>query len=120
MALIDFFRINLPYGIFRNTKNEWFAFNREYVPLGWNSKENSKALDDYTDLPVYTKFKGLTEKRIEDIIAKVDRPSAIQRDDDGNIIRVFFYDDATNPQSNPKYWDRYFEIIKQLSKYQVG
>ena len=30
MALTDFFRINLPYGIRKNDKGEWVAFNREY------------------------------------------------------------------------------------------
>jgi hypothetical protein len=39
MPLTDFFRINLPYGLKRNDNDEWFCFNREYVPLGWNSKD---------------------------------------------------------------------------------
>lgn len=43
MPLSDFFRINLPYGIKRNSKNEWFAFNREYVPIGWNKKDHEKS-----------------------------------------------------------------------------
>ncbi len=37
--LSDFFRINLPYGISRTDDNEWFAFNREYLPLGWNDSD---------------------------------------------------------------------------------
>jgi hypothetical protein len=32
MALSDFFRINMPYGLKRNPSDEWFAFNREYMP----------------------------------------------------------------------------------------
>ncbi len=35
MALSDFFRINLPYGMMRNESGEWFVFNREYAPLGF-------------------------------------------------------------------------------------
>lgn len=42
MALTDFFRINLPYGIKCNDKNEWATFNREYMPLG----SNNKSIDD--------------------------------------------------------------------------
>lgn len=41
MALTDFFRINLPYGIVRDSKGRWSAFNREYLPLGWNEREDS-------------------------------------------------------------------------------
>jgi len=32
----NFFRINMPYGIIRNENGEWMAFNREYMPLGFN------------------------------------------------------------------------------------
>ena len=37
MGLFDFFRVNLPYGLKKNSKKEWIAFNREYMPLGWNT-----------------------------------------------------------------------------------
>lgn len=32
--MIDFFRINMPYGMVRNDKGEWCFFNREYTYLG--------------------------------------------------------------------------------------
>lgn len=117
MALTDFFRINLPYGMMKNSNDEWFVFNREYVPLGWNSKKSSKSIYDENhliDYPVYTKYKGLTDERIMKIIPD---PEHITWDKEGKIHRVFFYDDRTNPQSNEKYWDVYFKIIKSLSKY---
>jgi len=50
MALGDFFRINMPYGMRRNDKGEWFVFNREYKPLGWNTKEFINE-EDYPDFP---------------------------------------------------------------------
>jgi hypothetical protein len=34
MALTDFFRINLPYGLKKKLDNKWFIFNREDMPLG--------------------------------------------------------------------------------------
>ena len=117
MALTDFFRINLPYGMKKNSKNEWYVFNREYVPLGWNSTDKHKSIFDenaYPDFPLYTKYKGLTENAILKIIKDADR---IQRNDAGEIDRVFFYYDKTNPQSNPAYWNDYFEIIKAFSKF---
>lgn len=115
--LSDFFRINLPYGMKINSDNEWFIFNREYVPLGWNSTDGHESIFDdksYSKFPVYTKYKGLTENAIIKIIKNTD---AIQRDETGKIVRVFFYNDKTNPQTNNQYWDDYFDIIKQLSKF---
>jgi hypothetical protein len=50
MALTDFFRINLPYGIQKNDVGEWSAFNREYKPLGWNTDE----WVNYEDAPILT------------------------------------------------------------------
>ena len=117
MALTDFFRINLPYGLKKNPKGEWFVFNREYMPLGWNTKDKQQSIyfdKAYAEFPVYTKYKGLTEKAILKIITNPDR---IHRDEDGKIIRIFFYDDETNPQSAPKYWGDYFDIIKAFSKF---
>ncbi len=117
MALSDFFRINMPYGMSRNEKDEWFVFNREYMPLGWNSHENQQSViygHGYTEFPVYTKYKGLTEKEIAKMIPD---PIYIQRNEDNHITRVFFYNDSTNPKSNTGHWETYFKIIKELSKF---
>jgi len=56
--LSDFFRINLPYGIERNDKGEWKAFNREYMPIGYNNDRKGMVEDDR----LYTKYKGVTER----------------------------------------------------------
>lgn len=117
MALTDFFRINSPYGLKKNSKGEWFTFNREYVPLGWNSKVGAKSIVDenaYPNYPIYTKYKGLTEKAILKIITDPDK---IQRNKEGEIELIFFYTDRTNPQSNQQFWRDYFEIIKAFSKF---
>jgi hypothetical protein len=117
MPLSDFFRINLPYGMEKNANNEWFAFNREYVPLGWNTKDSSffNEMKTNGELPIHTKFKGLTDNAISKIITNPDR---VQKNKAGEIVTVFFYNDATNPQSKPQYWDDYFAIIKELSKFE--
>lgn len=116
--LTDFFRINLPYGIRRNSNNEWTCFNREYMPLGWNTQERVSIHDEnhFAHLPIYTSYKGLTEAKLEKLAIE---PDAIRRDNDGKINMVFFYKDATNPQSSPQYWDAYFEKIKLLSKCEI-
>jgi hypothetical protein len=113
MALSDFFRINLPYGLTKNLKGEWFAFNREYKPLGWNTTDHVNE----EEFPIYTKYKGLTEKRILKIITENER---IHRDQNGNIFRFYLYNDGTNPQSSPTHWKKYFEMIKELSKLEVA
>lgn len=113
MALTDFFRINLPYGIQRNKDGYWSVFNREYKPLGYNE---SASLVDFTQLPVNTKYKGLTSKQITKHIKNRDH---IHLDDSGEVWRFFLYEDKTNPQSSPAYWDEYFTKIKFLSKFEV-
>lgn len=117
MSLTDFFRINFPYGMKRNKKNEWFVFNREYMPLGWNSKIDQESIykdDSYASMPLYTGYKGLTENAISKIVDQ----SFIHRDEEKNISIVFFYDDRTNPKNSPEFWNRYFNIIKSLAKFE--
>ena len=123
--LSDFFRINLPYGIARNDNGEWMAFNREYMPLGYNDMNYKKAdnpNNSFLDLPIYTKYKNVTEKVLLKLAA-ADGES-IKRDEQGKIKTVWFYNDSTNPAGQSKdvkeYWDLYFEKIKVLSTFQTG
>lgn len=60
MALSYFFRINLPYGIARNENDEWMAFNREYLPIGFSDKQNGFDIDISSSYPVHNAYKGLT------------------------------------------------------------
>ncbi len=119
MSLDTFFRINFPYGLKRNPDNTWFAFNREYMPIGWNSKEKQESIYgpySFKEFPIHTKYKGLTENKIFKIVGNVD---AIHRDDDGNIVTVHLYDSVTDPENSPENWKRYFRIIESLSKLSV-
>jgi hypothetical protein len=122
--LSDFFRINLPYGIARNKKGEWMAFNREYMPLGFNSTEHKSNFfpeNEITNLPVYTKYKGITEKILLSVATRDG--DGIRRDEKGEIYSVWLYNDATNPMNqsskiNP-YWKEYWNKLQILSKLQV-
>lgn len=116
--LSDFFRINLPYGIAKNSKGEWMAFNREYMPIGFNNQDSKgDPGTSYADLSIYTKYKGITEKLLTEIS---DNESDIHRDENGNIIKLFLYNDGTNPMNQSKdkneLWDIYFDKLKKLSK----
>jgi len=116
--LTDFFRINLPYGIAKNESNEWMAFNREYMPLGYNNQD-LKGLpgSSYLELPIYTKYKRLTNSFLSDL---AHSESGIERNNKGDIVTVFLYNDKTNPINRTKnvksLWDDYFEKIEKLSK----
>ncbi|RTY89642.1 hypothetical protein [Flavobacterium sp. GT3R68] len=115
MALSNFFRINLPYGIKRNSNNEWIAFNREYMPLGWSKISDKFSIhseEAFSENPVYTKYKALTELKLIDIASS---ENSIKYDTEGKISMIFLYDDKTNPSSNKDYWKDYFDKIEKLS-----
>lgn len=113
MALNNFFKINFPYGIMVNKKGEWTAFNREYKPLG--CKDSLKAIknEDF----IYCKYKGLTDTILKKL---ADTPGAIEKDNN-KIIKVFLYNDATNPsnQNKKSLYKDYFAKLELLSKLKV-
>ena len=116
--LSNFFRINLPYGMRRNEKNEWYCFNREYKPLGFNQAHMHYQFVDY---PIFTLYRGITEQKLLEIAGDETR---ISRDDKGIIQALWFYDDSSNPtnRSGPdsgKLWADYFNRIHQVSLLKV-
>lgn len=111
--LNNFFKINFPYGIEKNSKNEWTCFNREYKPLGYN---NSLKVVDEKDF-IYTKYVGLTEA----ILKKLgDTPDSLHTEK-GKIVKVFFYNDGSNPsnQTVKKLYNDYFKKLEILAKLKV-
>ena len=108
MALTDFFRINLPYGIKRNARGEWAAFNRDYEPLGANTKN---ANSDFT----YTKYVNVTEN----LLHKIADGNSFDLNDKKEIVRIWLYNDDTNPASNPECWNTYLKKLKLLSKFEI-
>jgi hypothetical protein len=117
--LTDFFRINMPYGMRKNNEGQWMCFNREYLPLGWNTSvanQHSIYGDFFANLPVSTKYKGLTDSKLQQLAWGED---GLEKDDEGKITMVFFYNDRTNPMNDSKYWNAYFDKLKFLSKSSV-
>jgi len=113
MALNNFFKINFPYGIMVNQKGEWTAFNREYKPLGYKDSLKVVSEKDF----IYCKYKRLTDS----VLRKLgDTPGAVVMDDD-KIVKVFFYNDATNPSNDKKkkLYKTYFDKLELLSKLKV-
>ena len=118
--LNNFFRINLPYGIAKNENEEWMAFNREYMPLGFNNQEYKEHVgSSYTDKPIYTKFIGLTEKLLLEVAFHPEK--GVIRDEKGKIKTIFLYNDGSNPTNMVKSeeenaWNSYFNRLRKLSK----
>lgn len=121
MSLDNFFRINLPYGMKKQPDQTWFVFNEEYAPIGWNTKQYNESLGStskiYTEYPISTKYKGLTDLIIETIIKDKD---LIVYNEKGEITSFCFYDDRSNPLNNGGYWDHYFDKIKALAAFEVN
>lgn len=111
--LSDFFSINLPYCIEKNKKGEWVALNREYLPLGYNDYDLKGK--DFSNLPIHTKYSNLTE---EAILRIVKNEKFVNRNDNGEIIYFFLYNDLSNPIVKSKTndaWEAYFEKLRELA-----
>lgn len=113
--MTDFFRINLPYGMVRNDKGEWCFFNREYTYLG--SKEHGRIEDNS---PFFCRYEGITDKLLESLAAS---PTSINRNEKNEIVRIWFYDDATNPSGrklDSELWDKYQCKLNKLCALKRG
>lgn len=121
MSLQNFFSINLPYGMQKNSDGEWFVFNREFAPLGFNDYDNSIKVKltgtaDYDKLPIYTKYPKLTDEQLKKIVSK---STHINYDNEWKIKSIIFYKDSSDPSFNTKEWSNYIKILKELSKYTI-
>ncbi len=115
MALNDFFRVNFPFGICQYKENFWYAYNREFLPLGFSTFEVDRSnLNDefFGRYPLLTQYEGITDKFLLKIAGS---EHFIHRHDDGTVERVYLYNDGSNPQSSPEYWKEYNQKIKLLS-----
>ena len=56
MPLGDFRSVYFPYCIKKQDDGSYIVLNREYKPLGFNSREHF----NYEDYPISSKIKGLT------------------------------------------------------------
>lgn len=123
---MDFFRINMPYGISKNENGEWMAFNREYLPLGYSCQPNEgyyHVLEPkHIGLPVYRKFYGLTDSFLLKLAAT---EKSIRRGEDGKICVVWFYNDATNPthvhegESQKAKYEQYWNKLQLLAEKSI-
>ena len=95
----------------RNNKGQWVVFNRNYKPIGFNQNDFVK----YEEFPIYTKYKGLTEK----LILEIGNPDSIERDENGKICKFWLYNDGTNPMNNND-WNTYWKKLEKLAKLKTS
>jgi len=92
------------------------AFNRERMNLGINKSDSCFEFGKDTEgLNIYTSYSNLDEKTLKSLI---DSEDLVTRDSNGKIIRIYFYDDKSNPiysKPNSLLWNRYFEKLQRLS-----
>jgi hypothetical protein len=110
MALSDFFRINMPYGIQRKGKTLWACFNREYSPLGFSFVDHNGFVPAH-----YAEYFSMHEPFLLSIAEGGEE--GVSRNDYGDIMRVWFYNDWTNPMNNEDklYWKAYLDKLQKLS-----
>lgn len=105
--MIDFFRLNMSYGMEKNKEGKWMVFNRYYAPLGLEFKPND--LSNY-----FIEYENLTDEKIKKII---DNDNFIETAN-GIITRVWFYDDNSTPSKmklDKDAWNIYQMRISKLT-----
>jgi len=99
----------------KNAEGAWIFLNREYCPLG------SDEAADYTYHTIFIKYTG---RNIDAILEKIAETNYCERDNDGEIKQLWFYDDGTNPMNRDlsmrkSLFKRYFLIIEKLCELKV-
>lgn len=106
--MTDFFRINMPYGMQKNEKGEWMFFNREYNPLGSVVRDHEVNEQQY-----YCRYVKLDDS----LLTGLAEVGSIDRNEQGEITRIWFYNDSTTPAGmkvNNELWDKYTSKLKRL------
>ncbi|MGA1849487.1 hypothetical protein VH570_01450 [Sphingobium sp. HT1-2] len=99
-------QVMFPYGMQKNADGSWSFFNRKYKALGTHGEEWS----DWEDPKHKMRIKGLGPAKLK----KLDI------DGKGEGDRIFFYNDATNPERSAENRKIYFEKLAILISLQSG
>lgn len=105
MPLDDFRAVYFPYCIEKQDDGTYVVLNREYKPVGFNTRD----WINYSDYPVGVRLR-LTPKRIDEL--------SVDDNDDGS--NVYLYDDSTNPIRSKKNMDAYLEKLRILAKLEIS
>lgn len=94
----NFRAIYMPYCLDRLEDGRYVVLNRNYKPLGQNSREQV----DYKDFAVNLKITKSMAKRLS-------------VNGDENMDRVYLYIEHEHPESDDQYWNSYSDKLKLLA-----
>lgn len=106
MPLNDFRSVFLPYCIKKQADGSYIVLNREYKPIGFNSRKHVK----YEDYPISSKIRGLTPASIKKLSW-----NGIMREDGS----VFLYNDGSIPTDSAANMKKYLEKLAILASYKI-
>lgn len=105
MPLGDFRSIYMPYCLKKQEDGSYAVLNREYKPVGFNTRAYVK----YDDFPVTTKLKGIGSGIAKKLSYKGDESTDI----------IYLYNDGCVPVSSTTNMNSYLKKIAILSKLSV-
>ena len=93
----EYFKIQMPRGLSRNSLGEWVAFNYYGKPLGVNELGERV----YEESPEPGKYRHLPHKVVFELPQPMEN---FEYDRDGKVCRIFLYDEHSMPFNVPKKW----------------
>ena len=106
MSLQSFLSINFPYCLEYQPDGSIVVLNREYKPLGFNTKE----FITYKNYPINTKYKKIHPANSKKLSIR----------DDVNVNeRIYLYDDGCNPLSSKANMKMFLEKLATLAKLKI-
>ena len=117
MALTNIFRINFPYGVAINEKDELLFLNREYMQLGCYDRKFKKGNEDDYYQNLARKYNKLNFEKVRQIVFKHTGTTKFAQ---AGVWRyVMFYDDPTNPSEKGNKFNSYLKLIEEFSKFDI-
>jgi len=104
MGTLEFRRVFMPYCIQRLKDGRFIVLNRDYKPLGIQTRE----LVDYDTHPSAAKIK------ITKAVAR-----KLSWDDKENVDAIFFYNDGCVPTKSAVHMDAYLARLAVLAKLKI-
>ena len=101
----DFRSVYLPYCLKKLEDGSFIVLNRNYKPLGFNTREHI----NYEDYPISSKIKGITTKTIQ-------RLAYNGKMEDGFL---FLYNDGLIPTKSKANMTKYLERLEILASYNL-
>lgn len=101
---VRFLHLCLPYCLERQEDGSFVALNRDYKPIGFNTRD----FVNFEDFPITHAI------RLHGGVAKT-----LSWNRSPDTRRIYLYNDATNPSRSAENMRAYMEKLERLSRYKV-